>query len=587
MKIFKYIFIILLFFLLTFSVNAFNLIDSKTEKAYNSFIKKVEKKYIKEAEITFLESLSDKLEYILSNRKLTKKQEKLVNDLIKLNNEKIFILNIALNNTQNSQIFKEYNIKTKLKKELYYNRNDLPFYINKLIDNNKIFYFISEKAEFIIDNRIKKIDYKQYYKLTSSNYKEFIKRDWIIIKIKWQSIYRFVENYSIKDKIPYSWASKYFKNYITEKTNFYESNEVYYSYNFSSYKYISDDYGFYKDELEEIIWDLDSILVFVDENKRYNFIIDYKIVRLIKSYIIYWVANKINFLKHVISDKKNLNTNTDNEFIKLKDYIKDITYKKSKNTKIELIYDYILENISYTKNINLSDYKIFSWIDTFKNNSWVCNWYTKLFSYMLMFSWISNSEMIKWYVIDAKDFPEIWHSWIRIWDRYYDVTFDDPIWLLETRKKSNYKYFALPKDLFYTNRYTYESIPESLKTTSLEYRENLIKKRLLHLVSKYKNYNYKLLSIFKFKDKYNIDYDKDITINKLKQIMTYYRVENWSFELSWVKRFVKKVNYYNITDDNIETILEQFDYNIKNLYLLKWYITDSQFEYRLAFNLEY
>jgi len=30
-------------------------------------------------------------------------------------------------------------------------------------------------------------------------------------------------------------------------------------------------------------------------------------------------------------------------------------------------------------------------------------------------------------VIDAADFPNIGHAWLRIDDKYYDPTFDDPV----------------------------------------------------------------------------------------------------------------------------------------------------------------
>ena len=80
--------------------------------------------------------------------------------------------------------------------------------------------------------------------------------------------------------------------------------------------------------------------------------------------------------------------------------------------------------------------------------------------YMLNFAWVSDTEVIRGFVIDATDFPEIWHAWVRIWNKYYDPTFDDPIGQKDTKKLENYKFFRLPKDLFYTNRFTYDDTPE-------------------------------------------------------------------------------------------------------------------------------
>jgi transglutaminase/protease-like cytokinesis protein 3 len=46
---------------------------------------------------------------------------------------------------------------------------------------------------------------------------------------------------------------------------------------------------------------------------------------------------------------------------------------------------------------------------------------------MLAFAGIEDIEHIRGYVIDAVDFPQIGHAWVRIGNRYYDPTFDDPI----------------------------------------------------------------------------------------------------------------------------------------------------------------
>ncbi len=54
-----------------------------------------------------------------------------------------------------------------------------------------------------------------------------------------------------------------------------------------------------------------------------------------------------------------------------------------------------------------------------------------------MFAGVQNSIMIKWNVIDAQDFPNIWHVWLRIGEYYYDPTFDDPIWTNNTKTSHN------------------------------------------------------------------------------------------------------------------------------------------------------
>jgi hypothetical protein len=65
-------------------------------------------------------------------------------------------------------------------------------------------------------------------------------------------------------------------------------------------------------------------------------------------------------------------------------------------------------------------------------------------------------------------------------------------------------YFALPKDLFYVDRFDLDSSPVNLKTTTLEYRNKLVEFKLRAIFPKYKNDNYRVLLSYKFKDKYGL-----------------------------------------------------------------------------------
>jgi hypothetical protein len=245
-----------------------------------------------------------------------------------------------------------------------------------------------------------------------------------------------------------------------------------------------------------------------------------------------------------------------------------------------------LDNVSYTKIINFEDKKIFSWIELYNNKEWVCEWYTKLFMYMINFAWIWDSQIIRWHVINAPDFPNIWHAWIKIWNKYYDPTFDDPLWLTKTKSYEEYKYFGLPYDLFYSNRFTYEALPEYLKTKSLEYRETFIQNNLYNLANKYKNENYVLLKKSKFKIKYGYLPDENITISNFNKVIPLYEVKDNTLTKDWKKYFISKLYFYVIDDNILENLLEQIDYNLNWHYFLKWINPDSTYEYRLWYDLE-
>ena len=91
------------------------------------------------------------------------------------------------------------------------------------------------------------------------------------------------------------------------------------------------------------------------------------------------------------------------ELLKLVDnLVKD---SKNEDEKILAIYNRLIKNIEYPITYDLSDFKIYSGLETFENKSWVCEWQALLFYYMLKIAWIKDVEYIDWYVVDSEDFP--------------------------------------------------------------------------------------------------------------------------------------------------------------------------------------
>lgn len=374
---------------------------------------------------------------------------------------------------------------------------------------------------------------------------------------------------------------RWFKNITVRNDNIFLENWVRYSYIYKNYK------NFWKwvipseSDLERGWFDKNSTLLLLDENIWASFVTDYTKVKLISDYIISWVANKHTFLTELIDDKKQLEYETDYLFLSLKNDSIELTNWLSDYNKISKIYDYILKNISYSKQVSLNNKEIFSWIDTFKNKNWICWWYAKLNLYMLSFAWIPDAKVIRWDVLDAPDFPNIGHAWVKIWWLYYDPTFDDPISSSKTKTYNEYKYFWLPEDLFYTNKYAFWTLPSYLKTETLESRKNLIRNNLSKLISKYESKNYILLKPFVFKTKNGLSTDEKITIEKLKNIIPYYEVTDSKYLENNQEKKILKIDYYTIDDSNIEILLNQVDYNLDWLKLFK----RDDWKYRLSYNL--
>lgn len=330
-------------------------------------------------------------------------------------------------------------------------------------------------------------------------------------------------------------------------------------------------------------------LIFITDENLVWFVKDFKKVKLISDSIIYWIPNKTDFLKEIRDDKKVIQNDTDTGFKSIKEQSKNITkglYKKE--DKIAALYKHVLHNVAYTQPISLEDKKIFSWIETYKNKDWVCEWYVKYFQYLLQFAWIQDVESIRGYVIDAQDYPNIWHAWTRIGDSYYDPTFDDPIGQTETKIKQDYIFYKLPKDLFYTNRYDYWNNNKILEKAPLNYRKQYIRKQLVTIYPKYKNTNYNIIKEIQFRDFYKMDYYKDLNLEILKASIGYTKVSNFTFTENNEQKRITKLNFYTLNNsEDIRVILKQLNYNLEWHKLFEWEDGKWNISYRLWFDLKY
>ncbi|MDD3144636.1 MAG: transglutaminase domain-containing protein [Candidatus Gracilibacteria bacterium] len=448
-------------------------LDESTKQSYNKFYSIVKSKYKYDNGLSYLYLLDKALNSLHNSSKLTEKNRVIIYDLQKLNNEKIF--NLELDN------------KEKINEIILKN---IP-----ILNNFSRFYYNSDAI--IMENGI-----------------------------------RYTYNFS--------------KKYFFEKLSEVDVSTL--SYN-----------GLYGKD----------ILVYY-ENGNVNFVKDFEKVKLISDDIIYGFPNKYELLKTIRNNKLfDAKNDDDANLLNLEKISLELTKGlKSDDAKIKIIYDYILKNVSYSINFSMDDYEIFSGIDTFKNKNGVCEGYVELFNLMLGFNGIQSKILIG-DVIDAVDFPLIGHAWVQIGDNYYDITFDDPVGATETKTFSQYSYYKLPKDLFYTNRFDKGQTPESLKNTTIDYRKAIIKVNLSKLVNKYKDSDYNLLKLFKFKEKYNIASTRNINTEDLINILGVTNMENFGVYIDGRLKYVKNLNYIELEDNIIDTFLEQNNYNLSGYTILR------------------
>lgn len=521
--------IFILIFINLFLINSTNALDDfqkeKIQNVYNIFKIKIEKKYNSKKELEVFNNFDLALKKQINKKDLAADKKEMLDFLFSLNRETIETLKLKsfYSSNNNEDIIIEVKKIEPLVKE------------NSPETNEKIFYEEYEKNNsYEIDN----------YEI-SKEIKKLYNKDGIFLE-NWVWYYYKIWNYNFFEK----------PNLVTIET------------------------------LEENKIDINKTVLFFTDLNILWFANNPEKIKLISDKIIYWIPNKYSFLLEIKDDTKYLKSDYDNIFEWLKNKTLELTKWLKKEDKIEKIYYYILDNNKYTQEINLEDKKIFSGIELYKNWDWVCEWYIKLFMYMLSFAWVWDVSTIRGYVVNVPGFPDVWHWWVKIWDKYYDITFDDPTWITKTKTKENYKYFALPKDIFYTNKFDYNTLPENFKTASQEYINNYVNTNLFNLVKKYENDDYLILRKAKFKYKNNFNATEDITISNLYKAMPLYTVKNNTFIKDWKEYFISKVFYYKITNSTLDWTLEQINYDTSNYYFFKRYNSDWNYEYRLWYDLE-
>jgi len=562
-------------------------IDAKIETAYNQLISKLDKKYSTQSQQLILKDLHAKIEEF-SQKPNYINLKPVLDDLQVLNNEKLYQIWLDLELSPASQKIQELRDISAFKNSIP--KRDIPSYISNLLSSNIRYIPTDDTREFYENNQIKRIIYSSYIPITESNASRLKNDAWIIIYDS-SSWYRFIQEYSFEVKIPYSELAENFEVYLTENHKVSERSDWFYGYNFVNFQFYQDTYGIYPSTLETSWFNYDTTLLYKKVDGWYNFVTEYDNYKIAESSDVFGIPEKHLLLDYLREDAKFETTDISSQLRSIRSLSQSLTAWKNRQESIESIYAWILWNIEYSQVIDITDEKIFSGIETFKNKQWVCTWYTKLSSYLFYFAGYHDVEVIRGHVIDAQDFPQIGHAWLKIWDLYYDPTFDDPVWAQNTKQPWDYKYFGLPKDIFYANRYEYGDLPEYLNTaTDYEIRQHIFTK-LTNLIPKYQNTlsNYPVFWEVLFRNTYNVPVSNPITPEILSQSIWSFTVANNSFrytDSTGTQRQITWLRYYPLTQQNTSSVLDILWYNTDDITLFNWQTKSGNFEWRLAYELE-
>lgn len=579
----KIIFLIGIFSILFSETYAVN---SKIENIYNNFSKKLIMNYSPSKQEQILYGLRDTIAQF-SEGNISQKTQSAIEDLASMNNEELFRRERDKKLNESEQKSKEFIILKQLEAQL--EKEEIPKFIEKFVVSDKREYVKqNDEREFIKDGKIWSLNYTRYKRLTRTNTLTFIGREGVVVL--WDDgEYRFIEEYENEEKIPYSQLAQKYWGLITQDYKVHEKWENYYGYNFNTTRVYEDEYGVYQSQLDASGFSTDT-LIYRDELGKYQFVVDYQKQNIASTDTLFWVMDKLRILDSLREDAKHPNITTEKILQEIESLTKNLTKWKTREEKIQAIYGWILENISYSLNIDLENEAIFSAIETFKNKQGVCTGYTKLSSYMFSFAGIPDAEVIRGQVIDAPDFPQIGHAWLRIGDKYYDPTFDDPVWASTTKSNEEYLYFGLPRDIFYANRFHYGDLPKNIETASMLQREAYIYERLQELLPKYGSdaKNYLILQEPLFYEKYDISYGEVITPELLSEKIGSYEVNeaNYRFTQNGQTKQISSLKYYPASQETIPSLLNTINYNLDNTYLFRWIFADGSVEWRLAYDVE-
>ena len=94
---------------------------------------------------------------------------------------------------------------------------------------------------------------------------------------------------------------------------------------------------------------------------------------------------------------------------------------------------------------------------------------------------------------------------------------------------------------------------------------------MANLLSKYDPNTYQILKPFAFKEEIGVAYNKDIEITDLKKVMSIYEIENGRLTENGnrVETGFNQFAYYQVTTENIPTILKQIDYKIDDHFIIE------------------
>lgn len=546
----KILFLLILFFWLNQSSYAIDLSWDRSEhiEIYDILLKKAPKTFSNQSKLV---SLNHKLNKVTPRKKGDKKR--FMELMYEANNSRIEYLKFKNN-------YDKINIMSW---------SDVYSEVSKLRKSWKKVLKIDKNQEFSEGWEIKRLNFSKYFIIVPNSADSLIKMEWVVTNLDGKYIFVPSDSYKIETKTPYYKLSNKVSDFYDMQKGYIEGYNEFYKYTFDSYTLPWSDYWIYWDSFN---WKPLSSLLLIKNWDKYYFADKFQRDTIASMKYLKDLKNRGYILK-MLSDRawRYYNSETASEAIEniYKD-TKRITKGLSEDEKIKAIYAFVLEKLEYDiDGLNNGDKRVYSWVESYVRWKWVCDGYTRLMALMLSFAEIYDFELKSGYPIADENFRKIGHAWLRIWNYYYDPTFDDPIGATETRVYDEYQYFKLPKDLYYIDRTDWvDTIPLLLRPKGLKARKEYVAKKYFDYIEK-NGATYRLLKYYKNLKTLWVKSEYDLTLSNANSIFNKAETIDGKVYIKW--KIARNYKYFDVKSDlALKSVLNMVpEEEISNLYHLK------------------
>ncbi|MDA9129341.1 transglutaminase-like domain-containing protein [Candidatus Gracilibacteria bacterium] len=420
--------------------------------------------------------------------------------------------------------------------------------------------------------------------LTDENKDEIYKKKGFIVYQDRKGLI-FTENYTRERKIPFiDILNEGSEKFLLYSDSIFSKEDYFSTYGYEEYYNISNNYGIYISDVEASGYNYSDAVFLRLQDAKNNVTFAPELVPIVQTDVFPNISQEnFDFINTSVTDQLRFQNKNYSQTIKsIKQTAEEIVQGLHREQdKIKAIYDWMIQNIEYPDRYDITDPAIFSGLEAFENRSAVCEGQARLMYYMLKSIGIQKVNIIDGYVVDAPDFPQAGHAWIQIGDTFYDPSFET----VYQEYYQEYKYYNIPYDVAYINRYNLRDIPEILFTrpsSSIE-AEAELERRSYAMTDKYGyDTHYEVLERAHFKKRYGIEIVSKITLRDIMDFPELFEIRIGDGKVTKntsPQQSIIEYTPFPTIDSEIDSLLEELDYDISNIGIIQIYQDNIFSEY--------